>query len=164
MVAHSPRAFPWEIEPPVGARQGTGKHRRSARARRPRARRCLRKGCGRNYQPRCSHQRYCQHPECLHELHRWHAARRQAERRKDAKVKATHAQAEKVRRQRLKAAAQTVDNPELAPARGHAAQTFFFGSLVQSAGLPRTTNQLDPQSGTLLLPCLPAGRCERPRS
>ena len=31
MVAHSPRAFPWEIEPPVGARQGTGNHQRQSK-------------------------------------------------------------------------------------------------------------------------------------
>jgi len=148
----------------VGTRQGTGKHRRRARGRRPRLRNCLRKGCARKYQPRCHHQRYCQHPECLRELRRWHAAQRQAERRKDVNVKTQHAQAEKVRRQRLKSAAQTVENPKLAPARGHAAQTFFFTSIVRSAGLLRTPRQLAPQHGTLLLPRLSAGRSQRPGS
>jgi hypothetical protein len=164
MVAHSPRAFPWEFKPPVGTRQGTGKRRRRARGRRPHPRVCLRKGCGRNYQPRCSHQRYCQDPECLRELHRWHAARRQAKRRKDAEVKAKHAQEEKARRQRVKSASQAVENPELAPVRGHAAQTFFFTSLMRSAGLPRTPRQLAPQPGPLLLPHLPAGRSQCPGS
>jgi hypothetical protein len=134
MVAHSPRAFPWEIEAPVGTRQSIGTRRRRARARRPRLRNCLRKGCSRKYQPRCHHQRYCRHPECLRELHRWHAARRQAERRKGADVKAQLAQAEKARRQRLKCASQTVENPELAPARGHAAQTFFSLPLCDRPG------------------------------
>jgi hypothetical protein len=134
MVAHSPRAFPWEIEAPVGARQGTGKRRRRARGRRPRPRNCLRKGCTRKYQPRCHHQRYCQHPDCLHELRRWFAARRQAERRKDAEVQIQHAQAEKARRQRPKSAPQSIENPELAPARGHAAQTFLALPLCDRPG------------------------------
>jgi hypothetical protein len=164
MVAHSPRAFPWEFKPPVGIRQGTGKRCRRARGRRPRPRTCLRKGCKRQYQPRCHNQRYCQNPECLREVRRWHAARRQAERRQDADVKAKHAQDEKARRQRVKSASQTVENPELAPARGHAAQTFFFTSLMRSAGLPRTPRQLAPQPGALLLPRLPAGHSQRPGS
>ena len=134
MVAHSPRAFPWEIEAPVGTGQGTGKHRRRARGRRPRPRNCLRKGCARKYQPRCHHQRYCQHPECLRELRRWYGARRQAERRKDGGVRTEHAHAEKARRQRLKSMSQTVENPELTPARGHAAQTFFSLPLCDRPG------------------------------
>jgi hypothetical protein len=134
MIAHSPRAFPWEIEPPVGSGQGTGKHRRGARGRRARLRNCLRKGCTRKYRPRCHHQRYCQHPECLRELRRWHAARRQAERRKDSNVKTRHAQAEKTRRQRSKSASESIENPELAPARGHAAQNFLSLPLCDRPG------------------------------
>ena len=56
---------------------------------------CLRKGCGRKYQPRRWNQRYCQDPECLREVRRWQAARRQAKRRQDAASRARHAQAEK---------------------------------------------------------------------
>jgi hypothetical protein len=52
---------------------------------------------------------------------RWQAARRQAERRRDAQVKARHAQAERARRQRAKSTPQTVDDPAVTPARGHAA-------------------------------------------
>ena len=40
-------------------------------------------------------------------------------------VKAQHAQAEKERRQRAKLASQAVENPEVTPARGHAAEPFF---------------------------------------
>ncbi len=109
----------------MGARQGTGKRGCSARRRRPRLRRCLRKGCGRLYQPRSWNQRYCQDPECLRLVRQWQAARRQAKHRQTAEVKAQHAQAQKVRRQRVKAAAQAVENPKLAPERGHAAETFF---------------------------------------
>ena len=65
----------------------THRHSRLPRARRPRPRICLRKGCGRKYQPRRRNQRYCQDAECLREVRRWQAARRQAKRRRDARVK-----------------------------------------------------------------------------
>jgi hypothetical protein len=126
MAYHPPRAFPLGVAPPVGTCQSTGKHRRSARGRRPRRRTCLRKGCGRKYQPRRWNQRYCQAPECLREVRRWQAARRQAKRRQDARIEVRHAQAEKERRQRAKVAPKTVENPEVAPARGHAAKPFFL--------------------------------------
>jgi hypothetical protein len=100
MVGHPPRAFPLGEAP-------------------------LRKGCGRRYQPRSWNQRYCQDPECRREVDRWQAARRQARRRQHADAKAQHARAEKERRQRAKSTSQTVEDPELTPARGHAAESFF---------------------------------------
>jgi hypothetical protein len=109
----------------VGAHYVKGKHSCLASRRRPRPRICLRKGCGRNYQPRRWNQRYCQEPECRRQVRRWQAARRQAKHRQDALAKARHAQAECARRQRAKAASQAVQHPEVAPARGHAAETFF---------------------------------------
>jgi hypothetical protein len=45
-------AFPWEIEPPVGNHHVKEKRRLKARARRPPARTCVNKKCGRKYQPR----------------------------------------------------------------------------------------------------------------
>jgi hypothetical protein len=134
MVAHSPRAFPWEIKPPVGIGHVTGKRRRRARGRQSRPRICLRKGCRRKYRPRCHNQRYCQDPECLRIVRRWHAARRKARHRKDDHVKIKHAQEEKARRQLAKSASQTVENSKLAPARGHAAQTFFALPLCDRPG------------------------------
>jgi hypothetical protein len=77
------------------------------------------------YQPRSWNQRYCQEPECQREVRRWQAARRQARHRQHADAKAQHARAEKARRQRAKSTSQTVENPELTPARGHAAESFF---------------------------------------
>lgn len=149
------------MAPPVGACHVKGKHRPPARVRRPRARRCLCKGCGRKYQPRSWNQRYCQDPECLRQVRRWQAARRQAKRRQDAEVKARHAQAERERRQRAKSIPQTIDDPAVAPARGHAAEHAaenFFHSVVRSAGVPRASRKLAAQPRTLLLPSLPAGR------
>jgi hypothetical protein len=164
MVRHPPRAFPWEIEPPVGTPQGTGKPRRRARGRRVRPRICLRKGCGRKYQPRCRHQRFCQDPDCQREVRRWQAARRQGQRRQKAGVKSRHAQAEKARRQRAKSASEPVGNPEIAPARGHAAATFFLTAGMRPARLLRAPRKLAPQSGTLLRPRLSAGRSQCPGS
>ena len=164
MVTHPPRAFPWEIEPPVGTPQGTRKPRRRTRGRRARLRICLRKGCGRKYQPRCRHQRYCQDPDCLREVRRWQAARRQGKSRNDAGVKSRHAQAEKARRQRAKSTSQTVGNPEIAPARGHAAPTFFLAAALRPPRLLRAPGKLAPQSGTLLRPRLSAGRWQCPGS
>ena len=124
MVTHSPRAFPWEIEPPVGNHHVKPKPRPKARARRPRARPCLNKGCGREYQPWRWNQRYCQDPQCRREVNRWQATQRQAERRKTGDAKAKHAQAEKERRQRAKSTPKVTQNPEVTPARGHAAKIF----------------------------------------
>jgi hypothetical protein len=125
MLAHSPRAFPWEIEPPVGNHHVKKKRRPKARARRPRERTCVNKKCGRKYHARRWNQRYCQDPECLREVNRWLAARRQAKCREAATAKAEHAQAEKARRQQAKSVPKDVQKPELTPARGHAAKPFF---------------------------------------
>ncbi len=161
MWQHPPRAFPLGVAAPVGTLHGTHRHSRLPRARRPRPRTCFRKGCGRKYQPRCWNQRYCQAPECLRQVRRWQEARRQAKRRRDDRVKAQHAQAEKERRQRDKTSPKAVDNPEVAPARGHAA-FFFRPPLMRSARLPRTPGDLAPQPGPLLRRRLPSGGSQRP--
>jgi hypothetical protein len=109
----------------VGNHHVKEKRRAKARARRPRERTCLNKKCGSKYHSRRWNQRYCQDPECLREVRRWLAAQRQAKRREDADAKAEHAQAERARRQRAKSTPQVAESPELTPARGHAAETFF---------------------------------------
>jgi len=142
MCNHSPRAFPWEIEPPVGTDHVTGKRRRRARGRRSRPRICLRKGCRRKYHPQCHNQRYCQDPECLREVRRWHAARRKARHRQDADVKTKHAQEEKARRQLAKSSSQTASEPRACAGAWSRSSNFFLTSIVRSAGLPRTPCQL----------------------
>ena len=101
------------------------KRRPKARARRPRERTYVNKKCGRKYHARRWNQRYCQDPECMREVNRWLAARRQARRRKADAAKAQHAQAEKARRQQAKSVPKDVPKPELTPARGHAAKPFL---------------------------------------
>jgi hypothetical protein len=147
----------------VGTFQVKRKCHRPARRRRPRPRRCLRKGCGREYQPRRWNQRYCQQPECLRQVRQWQAARRQAKHRQAAEAKARHAQAERERRERTKSASQAIEHPEVAPPRGHAAD-IFFRSLVRSARLSRTPRNLTAQPGTVLLPRLPSGGSQCPGS
>ena len=109
----------------MGCPHAKPKRPRCARGRRPRARICLRKACGRRYQPRCWNQRYCQEPDCRRQVQRWQAARRQARRRQDEAAKAQHAQAQRARRQRTLTSPQAPANPEVVAARGHAAKSFL---------------------------------------
>ncbi len=109
-------------------------HRCCASGRRPRLRICLRKGCARKYQPRRWNQRYCQEPECRRQVRRWQAARRQARCRQAAEAKARHAEAQAARRRRAKSAPQAAQNPQLAEARGHAAEIFFRCRCVTGRG------------------------------
>jgi len=144
-LAHSPRASPLGVEPPMGTLHDRSKHHPLARRRRPRPRICLRKGCGRKYQPRRWNQRYCQEPECQREIRRWLAARRQARHRQAAAAKARHAQDQRARRQRAKAASQPAQKPESPPPRGHAAD-FFSGPLCARPGCyePPMTSPRNP--------------------
>jgi hypothetical protein len=72
----------------------------TASAPRLRPRICLRKGCGRTYQPGRWNQRYCQDAECMRLLRRWQAAKRQRERRSQPEIRQKHAAAERDRRAR----------------------------------------------------------------
>jgi len=108
----------------VGSRHDKPHCRCRSGPRRPRARICLRKGCGRKYTPQRWNQRYCQDPECLRLVRRWQAARRQAKRRQDDAAKAQHAEAQRARRRRLGSSPQLPKQPEVATARGHAAKIF----------------------------------------
>jgi hypothetical protein len=135
-VAHSPRASPLGVAAPVGAPHVKARRRYPPRARRPRPRTCLRKGCNRQYLPKRWNQRYCHDPDCRREVRRWQAARRQAAHREDVSARSRHAQAERERRRRAKVAPEPVENVGLAPARGHAAENFFlFQSVIGRAAM-----------------------------
>jgi hypothetical protein len=118
----------------VGCRHVKPKCRRRASARRPRARICLRKGCGRTYQPRSWNQRYCQDAECLREVRRWQAARRQAKRRQDEAAKAEHAEAQRARRKRTTSSTQPPRTPQVVAARGHAAKILLPNPMCARPG------------------------------
>jgi hypothetical protein len=79
---------------------------RTTRCRRLPPRTCLRLGCGKEFQPRRWNQWYCQDPECLREVRRWQAVRRQRKRRATDQGRRQHAQAEYERRQRRRAEAR----------------------------------------------------------
>jgi hypothetical protein len=72
---------------------------------------CLRKGCGRVFQPRRWNQRYCQAPECLRLVRRWQAAKRQRQRREQREHRQQHCEAERQRRQRCRERAATRAGP-----------------------------------------------------
>lgn len=59
---------------------------------------CLRKGCSRRFQARRYNQRYCRDPECLREVQRWQAAKRQRKCRSQPEGRQRHAEAERQRR------------------------------------------------------------------
>ena len=164
MRTHPPRAFPlggsilpWA--PSTLSESPTARPEGADRA--PRL--CMRKGCGRTYQPRCWNQRYCQEPEWLRQVRKWQAAKRQAKHRQDAEAKVRHAQAERERRERAKRRPRPLNTQRLRR-RVVTQQNLFFHALVRSARLSRTPRELTPQPGTVLWPCLPSGGSQRPGS
>ena len=102
---------------------------------------CLRKECSRRYQPRprCWNQRYCGDPECLRQVRRWQAARRQPIYRLAAHVKARHARAERARRQRVNAVSQTIASPEIH--RGVVTRRELFSRFRCAIGRAATKSQ-----------------------
>lgn len=82
---------------------------------------CLRKGCGRTFQARRHNQRYCREPECLGELRRWQAAKRQQKCRSQPEGRQRHAEAERQRRKQRAAAASkaTEGKPAVEAASGN---------------------------------------------
>jgi hypothetical protein len=84
----------------MGRCQDSNKGAPSASGRRLGWRICLRKGCGRRYRARQWNQRYCREPECLEEVRRWQARKRQRQRRAAPEGRKSHAEAERARRQR----------------------------------------------------------------
>lgn len=66
---------------------------------------CLRKGCDRVFHPARWNQRYCREPDCLREVHRWQAAKRQRVYRRSPANRQRHAEAEAQRRRRVRSTA-----------------------------------------------------------
>jgi hypothetical protein len=138
-----------EQQPPMGHIESTTEAGVLARGRRLGWRTCLRKGCGRSYQAWHWRQRYCRESDCLGELRRWQAAKRQRKRRATAEGRAKHAQAERQRRGRIKNQASLPSGSIHKGARGHAIKKFppgrsVIGPAVSSRpellpGPPRTT-------------------------
>jgi hypothetical protein len=95
---------------------------------------CLRKECGRRYQARHWRQRYCRNADCLRELRRWQAARRQRKRRATAEGLQEHARAERERRRRKKSQATSPSTSVRDGARGHAIKKISAGAICDRPG------------------------------
>ena len=95
--------------PEHGSKRGRGTQRGRCRTRRRDRRRplpereCLRKGCGRRFRPRRGKQVYCGDADCLREVRRWQARKRQRRWRRRQEVKTKRRIAEKARRDRRRA-------------------------------------------------------------
>lgn len=90
---------------------------------------CLRKGCQQSFSPRRPNQRYCQDPECLREVRRWLARKRQRHCRQSEDQRRRHCERERARRARIRQEIQASQVPAASsppptprPARGHAAE------------------------------------------
>jgi hypothetical protein len=96
------------------------------------ARDCLRKGCRCRFTPTSGSQRYCQDPDCLREVRRWHASRRQRVRRQRLEVRKAEAAASRERRIRRSRIAQVprVSTESVLPA----ASTALSGALSRNTG------------------------------
>ena len=75
---------------------------------------CLRKGCGLIFDVRSGNQRYCQDPECLRQVRRWQAAKRQRVRRQRPEVREERAAAAREVRER-KSRLKTDPPPRIEP-------------------------------------------------
>jgi hypothetical protein len=102
MFGKTSRSCPHGFTAPMGLTQ----HNQPARivTGRWRPRICLRKGCGGVYPPRRWNQRYCQQEDCLREVRRWQAAKRQRDYRQSQANRRRHAEAEARRRRQKRAA------------------------------------------------------------
>lgn len=94
------RAAPAGARPPLGQDQHNFSPSLPTRTSGLPPRTCLRKGCGRIFQPQCWNQRYCQDPECLKWVRRWQAAKRQRQRRSRPEVRQQRAAATRQQRAR----------------------------------------------------------------
>ena len=163
------RAAPKGVIAPMGQQQHTSSAKSSQKASRFPPRPCLRKGCERTFVPGHWNQRYCREPDCLRELHRWQAAKRQRRHRSHPENRRQHAEAERCRRKRQRqqrrvAPAQSSPSfprfrpgPEFhAAARGHAVPTFFRIFAIA----PVATSRCVPPA--VLRPAIAATRAAKP--
>jgi hypothetical protein len=100
----------------MGLPQHRQRSRTTARPLRPRS--CLRKGCGSLYHPTQWNQRYCQQADCLRQVRRWQAAKRQRDHRRLPANRKRHAEAEAQRR-RDRAERQARQDPVAVEATVH---------------------------------------------
>jgi hypothetical protein len=130
--------------------------RRKRRARRPRARRCLLKGCAQRVHPRHARQRYCS-AECRERARKWSRWKAQQKYRKTMGGKQRRNGQSGRYRERVKS--RKLPEPEAVsePARV-ITQEYFFRAHLRPAGLLRAIRTAAAKSlAALLLRGVPAG-------
>jgi hypothetical protein len=141
-------------ENPTGDRE-TQEGRRKQWARRPRARRCLLKGCEQRFRPRQARQRYCSEG-CRKEARKWSRWKAQQKYRTTAGGKQKRNGQSQRYRERVKSR-----KPPEPKAVNDAARVIttehFFRALLRPAGLLRAIRAAAAKSlAALLLPSVPA--------
>jgi hypothetical protein len=158
----------WEPSPPMGppenhtgnpAKQAAGRRRQAVR--RPRARRCLLKGCEQRFHPRQAQQRYCS-PQCRQAARAW--SRWKAQRRYRETAAGQQKRNGQSRRYRERVRSRKPVEPE---AVGEVArvitQEHFFRAFVRPAGLLRALRTPAAKSfAALLFGVVPACAVARP--
>ena len=137
--------------------------RRKCRARRPRRRHCLLKGCAQRFAPRRARQRYCSE-RCREEARKWRRWKAQQRYRKTASGQ----QKRKGQSRRYRERVQSREPPE--PWRVNEAarvipQEDFFRAHVRPAGVLRAIRATAAESlAAFLFACLPASVGAGPRA
>jgi hypothetical protein len=129
--------------------------RRKRRARRPRARRCLLKGCERRVHPRHARQRYCS-AECRERARKWSRWKAQQKYRKTTGGKQRRNRQSGLYRERVKS--RKPPEPEAVSDSARViTQEYFFRAHLRPAGLLRAVRTRAAKSlAALLLRGVPA--------
>jgi len=163
------RSF-WESSPPMGPpenltnpRKKQAAGRRKRRARRPRQRQCLLKGCEQPFQPRQAGQRYCSE-DCRRATRKWSRWKAQQKYRTTAVGKAKRSHQSRCYRERVKSRkppeSEAVDDAARVITSEH-----FFRPLLRPTGVLRALREAAAKSlAAFLFAGLPARAGARPRT
>jgi len=129
--------------------------RRKRRACRPRARRCLLKGCEQRFHPRQARQRYCS-DHCREQARKW--SRWKAQQRYRETAEGQEKRNSQSRRYRERAKSRNRQEPEAVNEDARViTQEHFFRAYVRPAGVLRAIRGVAAKSvAALLLPSVPA--------
>ncbi len=142
-------------ESPTRARENQAAGRRKGRARKPRQRRCLLKGCEQRFHPRQARQRYCSE-RCREEARKW--SRWKAQQRYRDTAAGQEKRNGQSRRYRERVRSRKTAEPETVNEAARViAPEHFFRAHVRPAGLLRTLRTAAAKSvAALLLRGVPA--------
>jgi hypothetical protein len=146
----------WESSPPMGlsespprGHENQAAGRRKRRARRPRARYCLLKGCEQRFHPRQAHQRYCSEC-CREEARKW--SRWKSQQRYRETTAGPQKRNGQSRRYRERVKSRKSAEPEAVNEAARViTQEHFFRAHVRPAGMLRTLRTAAAKSLAALL-------------